>query len=63
MKKEKTYAILCYIASICLYLAGAINLLGESSSSMRITWFCLGSAMLCFGGVFLNKANRKDDDR
>lgn len=63
MKKEKTYAILCYIASICLYLIGVINLFGGNDISREIFWFCLGSAMLCFGGVLLNKANKNDEDK
>lgn len=63
MKKEKTYAILCYIASMCLYLVGFIKLLDGVDSWSLIFCFCLGSAMLCLGGVFLHKMNKKDDDK
>ena len=63
MEKEKIYAILCYIASMCLYLVGFIKLLDGVDISRLIFGFCLGSAMLCLGGVFLNKMNKKDDDK
>lgn len=59
MKKEKMYAILCYIASMCLYLIGFLGGIDRNDISL----FCLGSAMLCFGSVFLNKANKNDEDK
>lgn len=63
MKNEKTYAILCYLASACLFLVGVINLLNEVDASRLIFWFCSGSAMFCWGGVLLNKANKNDKDQ
>lgn len=63
MKKEKIYAIVCYVVALCLYLAAAIKLFGGDDASMGVTWLCLGSSMLCFGGVFLNNANKNDEDK
>ena len=63
MKKEKNYASLCYLASVFLYLVGGIILWKGNDTSLGISCLCLGSAMLCFGGVFLNKMNKKDGDK
>lgn len=63
MKNQKMYASLCYMASICLYLIGVVRLLGGNDFLGEIFWFCLGSAMGCYGGVLLNKANKDDEDK
>ena len=63
MKKEKNYASLCYLASVFLYLAGGIILWNGNDTSLGISCLCLGSAMLCFGGVLLNKTNKNDKNK
>ena len=63
MKKEKIYALLCYIVSIGLFLMVVINRFARDDTSSRITLLCLASAMLCFGGFWLNKANKNDEDK
>lgn len=48
-----------FIGSISAYITAAINLIGRYNTSMGVVWLCLGSAMLCFGSVELNKIKKK----
>ncbi len=61
MKKEKKRAILFYLASICFYLTSIICFTSKNDTSMGIVWLCLGSAMLCLGGTYLNKKNKDEE--
>ena len=60
MKKEKVLAILYYIASVVFFLAAFSKFWGRENGTV---WLALGSAMLCFGGVMMQRANKKDDDK
>lgn len=62
MKKEKITTALYFVVSVCFFIAAIIGFANDSS--MAIVWFCLGTAMLCFGSVSLNKAKSeiKDED-
>lgn len=63
MKKEKTSAVLYYIASFCFYVAAIINFTSNSGNSMGVVWLCLGSTMLCLGSVWLNKIKKSEKDK
>lgn len=55
-----------FTASTLMYLASALTWLGSDGSSGAVTWFCLGSAYLCFGATEYNKekqADNKDDEK
>lgn len=62
MKNKKTLMFIYFIGSIAAYITAALNLIGGHNTSMGVTWLCIGSAMLCFGSVELNKMKNKDDD-
>lgn len=59
MKNEKVLMLMYFIGSIGAYITAAINLIGRYNTSMGVVWLCLGSAMLCFGSVELNKIKKK----
>ena len=63
MKKEKTSAVLYYIASFCFYAAAIINFTSNRGNSMGVVWLCLGSTMLCLGSVWLNKSKKSEKDK
>ena len=60
MKNEKVLMLIYFVGSISAYITAAINLIGRYTTSMGVVWLCLGSAMLCFGSVELNKIKKKD---
>lgn len=62
MKREKICAILYYTASVCFYLAAAIQFFSGNDTSMGVVWLCLGSTMLCLASVWLNKMKKKDKE-
>lgn len=60
MKNERILILIYFIGSIGAYITAALNLIGKYNTSMGVVWLCLGSAMLCFGSVELNKIKKKD---
>ena len=60
MKKERALAILYYVASVGFFLVAFSKFWGRENG---VTWLALGSAMLCFGNVMTQRANKKDDDK
>ena len=61
MEKEKMYALLCYAAALGSYVIATITFFNGGDGG--ITWLCSGSAMLCFGSLWVNKMNHKDEDK
>ena len=57
---KKKYAVLFYIASICLNLVALFSFINNDDTSVGIFWLCLGSIMICYGSGLSNK---KDDDK
>ena len=51
MKKSKTPAILCFVASLLFYIAAAVSHFTSNDTSMTVVWICLGAAFLCLGAV------------
>ena len=62
MKKYKLISTLFYVAAVLYYLAAIITFVSGNHNSTGIMWLCLGSAILCFGSVFLNKSKDNDND-
>lgn len=61
MGSKKNYVILDLFAAVCFYVAAAMNFFGDDKdTTMGIVYLCLGSVMLCFSAVSINK--RKNDD-
>ena len=59
MKNKKTLMFIYFIGAIGAYITAALNFIGGHNTSLGVTWLCLGSAMLCFGSIELNKMKRK----
>ncbi len=51
MKKSKTPAMLCFVASLLFYIAAAVSHFTSNDTSMTVVWICLGAAFLCLGAV------------
>ncbi len=58
MKKEKVTTILLFAASILCYVVAIIKFATDTDSSMGGMWLCVGSALLCFGVVNLEKKQK-----
>lgn len=63
MKKSKTPAILCFVASLLFYIAAAVSHFTSNDTSMTVVWICLGAAFLCLGAVQKNKRDNKQDNK
>lgn len=61
MKNEKILMLIYFIGSIGAYVNAVLNLIGGYNTSRGVVWLCIGSAMLCFGSVELNKMKKKDN--
>ena len=65
MKNKKTYRMvstLNYLSSVCFYIAAIFGFV-NGNSGMATVYLCLGSAFLCLGTVWSNKANEKDGEK
>lgn len=58
MKKEKTTAILCSVASLLFYISAIVAHFTSSDTSMTVMWICLGSTFLCLSAVLKNKLDK-----
>ena len=63
MKNKKTLMVIYFIGAIGAYITAALNFIGEHNTSLGVTLLCLGSAMLCFGSIELNKMKKKDEEK
>ena len=63
MKHKKTLMFIYFIGAIGAYITAALNFIGGHNTSLGVTWLCLGSAMLCFGSIELNKMKKKDEEK
>ena len=63
MKNERILILIYFIGSIGAYITAALNFIGGHNTSLGVTLLCLGSAMLCFGSIELNKMKKKDEEK
>lgn len=62
MKRNRTIAIIFYLASVAFYILALINIFGESTRTMGIILLCLGSMWLCLGSAYIRKPEAEDND-
>ena len=57
--------VIYFIGAIGAYITAALNFIGGHghNTSLGVTLLCLGSAMLCFGSIELNKMKKKDEEK
>ena len=63
MNNKKSLMFIFFVGAIGAYITAALNFIGGHNTSLGVIWLCLGSAMLCFGSIELNKMNKKDEDK
>ena len=59
MKKNKLFALILLVCAIIAYGFSAYEFFGGGSDSTGVVLLCAGSALLCFGAVFMNRSKKK----
>lgn len=60
MDKNKLSAILFYAAALLFYVTAIVYFVDKDRTG--VVFLCLGSAMGCFGSVYLNKYKKAADN-
>ena len=61
--KIKNIGLLFYLVSAVFNVIGIVTFTSSNESSLGFVWVCLGSALLCLGTAYNNKAKKETEEK